>query len=190
MRFIQQFRLGLAKTHRFAARALHLPRQENPHAEKGDQRQAVDEQGHQPGIAVRRRLGGDRDVLLVERVDQRGVARRVGHERPIVVETARNIRPGDRDFANMALIDLLKQLAEGDFAAWRLLPGALKQSDQGKHKKENDHPEREIPEIRVHSHPIAACRSPTPRGGSSCSKTPFKRTRPNCQGKRICLNVV
>jgi hypothetical protein len=60
----------------------------------------------------------------------------------------------------MALIDLGEQLAESDFAARRLLPRALKQSDQGQHKKENDHPKREIPEIRVHSHPTAALPKP------------------------------
>ena len=56
MRLGQELGLRLAEAHGFAAGALHLPRQENPHTQKGDQRQAVDEQRHQPRIAVRRRL--------------------------------------------------------------------------------------------------------------------------------------
>ena len=87
------------------------------------------------------------------------------------------------------LFDLVEKLAETNVLGRGALSRILEQHHQSNDQKENNHPEREIPEIRVHSHPTAACRSPTPRGGSSCCKQPFKRTRLNCQEKRICLNL-
>ena len=88
LRLVEQLGLRLAEAHRLAGAALHLARHVDPHAEEQQQRQAVDEQGQQPGIAVRRRPGGDRDVLLVERVDEAGVARRIGDEGAAVLVVA------------------------------------------------------------------------------------------------------
>ncbi len=64
LRLGQKLRLRLAKAHGAAAgAALHLPRHENPHAQKQQQRKTVDEQRHQPAVAVRRRLRADRNIL-------------------------------------------------------------------------------------------------------------------------------
>ena len=58
LRLGEQLGLRLAKAHRLAGAALHLPRHVDPHAEEQQQRQAVDEQRQQPvlpsdgGLAV------------------------------------------------------------------------------------------------------------------------------------------
>ena len=52
LRFVQQFGLGLAEAHRLTGAALHLPRHVDPDAEEQQQREAVDQEGQQPGIAV------------------------------------------------------------------------------------------------------------------------------------------
>ena len=154
MRLGQELGLRLAEAHGFAAGPLHLPRQEDPDAEEGDQRQAVDEQRHQPGIAVRRRLGRDRDVLGVELLHQRRIVRRIGGEGPVVLQImAGDLVAGDRHVANIALVDILQELAEGDLLRLRLAPRVLEQHDQRNDEKKNDDPEGEVPEIRIHNRP-------------------------------------
>ena len=150
--FGEELGLGLAEAHRLAAGALHLARHEDPDADEGEQRQPVDQQCHEPGIAVRRRLGGDLDVLLVEVLDQRRIVRRIGREgaATIAVVTG-DLVPGDSDVMHLVGIDLVQQLAKGDVG--RLLAPiarVLEQKNQRHHEKEDDHPKGEVPEIGVH----------------------------------------
>ncbi len=153
MRLRQQFRLGLAEAHGLPAGPLHLPGQEDPDAEEGEQRQAVDEKRHEPAVAVRRRLGRDRHVLLVERLHQRRIVRRIGREGTVIGKMTVDLIAGDRHFPNMALIDLVQELAEGDVLRRRPLSRVLEQHDQRNDKQEYDHPKCKIPEIRIHLRP-------------------------------------
>ena len=84
MRFGQKLRLRLAKSHRLAGAALHLPGEEEVNAEKGKQRKAIDQKRHQPGITLGRRTRCDRDVLGIQLLHERRIVRRVGRERATV----------------------------------------------------------------------------------------------------------
>ena len=130
MRLGQQFRLRLAEAHGFAARPLHLAGKKDPHAEEGDERQAVDQKRDEPAIAVRRGLGRNRHVLLVEGLHQSRIVRRIGREGAIVGEMTGDLVAGDRHLANMALIDLVQELAEGDILRRHMLARVLEQHDQ------------------------------------------------------------
>ena len=155
LRLGQKLRLGLAEAHRLAGAALHLAGHVDPEAEEQQDRQNAGDDREQPVVAVGRRLGRDRHVLLVERLDEARVARSVGLERAPVLHVAGNLRPGDRDVANVACVDVAQQLAERDFARRGLLAGALEQRHQRQDKQENNHPQGEISIIRVHSLPMA-----------------------------------
>ncbi len=154
LRLGQQLGFRLAKSHRLAGAALHLARHIDPHAEEQQQRQTIDKQGQHPGIAIGRRLGRDRNALVIEVLHQHRIARRVGLERAAILVVAGNVRTRDGDVANVAAIDLGQQLAEHDFAAGRLLRRALEQSNQRQNQQEDDHPEGEISQIGVHRIPI------------------------------------
>ena len=104
----------LAEAERLAAGALHLPRQENPHADQRDERQPRDQQRHEPRHVVLLRARGDRHALAVEPLDQARVVRRIGLEAAAVGEGAVDFRPLDQDVAHAALIDLVQELREGD----------------------------------------------------------------------------
>ena len=67
---------------------------------------------------------------------------------------------GDRHVMNAALIDLRKQLAEGNIADRRALARLLKQHDERDHQQADDGPEREVSEVCVHRE---ACREPLGR---------------------------
>ena len=95
MRLGQKFRARLAEAERLAARALHLPRQENPHADQRDERQPRDQQRDEPRHVVLLRARGDRHALGVELLHQAGIVRRVGLEAGAVGEGAVNFRPLD-----------------------------------------------------------------------------------------------
>ena len=125
---------------RFAAGALHLPRQENPHAEEGDQRQAVEQQRHHPAIAVAERLGADLHVLALQALHQRRIVRRIGLEGAIVGEMAGDLVTGDRHVMHAALVDLGQQFAEGDVANWRALSRLLEEHDERHDQQADDCP--------------------------------------------------
>ena len=169
MRLGQQFCFGLAKAHSFAARPLHLPRQENPDAEEGYERQAVDQQRDDPIIAIRRGFRRDLHVLLVEGLHQSRIIRRISRESAAIVEMPGNLITGDRHFADVALIDLVEKLAEADVLRRGALPRVLEQHHQGDDQQKNDDPERKIPEIRIHLRP-ATGNSPH-RARIACSLT-------------------
>src|SRR5262245_45956882 len=81
--------------------ALHLPGKNDPYAQKHNNRQRVDEDGHQPIRAFRRRLGRNRDFLLVKRLDQRRIIRRVACEGPVIRKVAGYLIAGNRHFTDM-----------------------------------------------------------------------------------------
>jgi hypothetical protein len=56
----------------------------------------------------------------------------------------------DRNLANMALIDFVQKLTEGDVLRGNPLPRALKQHDDRNDEQDYDHPKCKIPEIRIH----------------------------------------
>ncbi len=114
MRFGQHFRARLAKAHRLAGAALHLPRQEDPHADQRDEGQPGDEQRHEPRHVVAGRLCGDRDLAVIEALDQRRVARGIGLEARAIGEGAVNLRPLDHDVTDVVLVDFAEQLGERD----------------------------------------------------------------------------
>ena len=104
----------LAEAERLAAGALHLPRQEDPHADQRDERQPRDQQRHEPGHVGLLRPRGDRHALAVEPLHQGRIARRIGLEAAAVGEGAVNLRPLDQDVAHAARIDLVQELRERD----------------------------------------------------------------------------
>ncbi len=152
VRLGQEFRLGLAKSHGFAASALHLPGKKDPDTEDGNQRQPIDEKRHQPIGVFRRRLGRDRHVFLIKALDQRRVVWRVGRKGAIVGEMTADLVARDRDLADMALVDLVQKLAKGDVLRRNPLSGVLKQHDERNDEQDNDYPKGEIPEVRIHLH--------------------------------------
>src|SRR6187402_594687 len=71
----------LAKAHRLASAALHLPRQEDPHADQRDEGQPGDQQRDEPRHVIAGGLRGDRDLAVIEALHQGRIVRRVGLER-------------------------------------------------------------------------------------------------------------
>ena len=112
MRFRQHLRARLAKAHRLAGAALHLPRQEDPDADQRNEGQPGDEQRHEPRHVIAGRLGGDRDLAVIEALDQRRIARRIGLEARAVGEGAVNLRALDHDVADVILVDFAQELRE------------------------------------------------------------------------------
>ena len=70
---------GLAEAHGAAAAGLHLPHEENPHANQQQHREPAEQQVHQVNAVVIR-LGGDGDALVGQALRQRGIFRRIGLE--------------------------------------------------------------------------------------------------------------
>ena len=105
----------LAEAERLAAGALHLPRQEYPHADQRDERQPREQQRHEPRHVVLLGARGDRDALAVEALDQRRIVGGIGLEAAAVGEVAVDLRPLDQDVAHAALLHLVEELGERDF---------------------------------------------------------------------------
>ena len=150
MRLGQQLGAALAKAERLAARALHLPRQKDPHADQGDEGQPGNEQLHEPGHVVLRRARRDAHALVVEALHQRGITRRVGIERAPVRERAMDVRPLDHHIAHAALVNLVEQLREGDVRRNRTLTWILEYREEREQQQNDDHPEGEVSQIGVH----------------------------------------
>ena len=93
----------LAEAERLAAGALHLPRQENPHADQRDERQPRDQERDEPRHVLGLRPRRDRDALAVEPLDQRRIVRRIGLEGAAVGEGAVDVRALDQHVADAAL---------------------------------------------------------------------------------------
>ncbi len=95
VRLGQKLGARLSEAERLAARPLHLPRQEDPHADQRDEGQPRDQQRHEPRHVGLLRTRGDRHALGVELLDQAGIVRRVGLEAAAVGERAVDLRdPG------------------------------------------------------------------------------------------------
>ena len=150
MRLGQHLGARLAKAHRLAGAALHLPRQEDPHADQRDERQPGDQQRDEPRHVVAGRLRGDRDLAVIEALDQRRIVRRIGLEAGAVGEGAVDLRPLDHDVANVVLVDLAQQLRERNVLRGRALTRILEKREQCQQQQDNDDPEGEIAQIGVH----------------------------------------
>ena len=150
VRLGQKLGARLAEAQRLAAGALHLPRQEYPHADQRDERQPRHQQRHEPRHAVALRPRGDRDALAVEALHQRRIVRRIGLEAAAVGEGAVDVRPLDQHVADLALIDLAQELRERDVLRRGALAGILEQREQRQQQQNDDHPEGEVAEIGVH----------------------------------------
>jgi hypothetical protein len=150
MRFGQHFCARLAEAHRLAARALHLAREKNPHADERDERQPGNEQRHEPRHLLALRLGGDCDTLAVQTLHERRIARRIGLERAAVGEGASDVRPLNDDVADLAGLHFGQQLRKRNIVRHLPLARVLEQREQRKQQENDDHPEGEIPQVGVH----------------------------------------
>ena len=144
MRLRQQLRARLAEAERLAARALHLTRQENPHADQRNERQPRNEQRDEPRNVVGRRPRGDRDALRIKLLHQTGVVRRIGLEAGAVGEGAVDVRALDHNVAHAALVDFGQKLRERNILRGGALAGVLEKREQRQQQQDDDHPEREI----------------------------------------------
>ena len=150
VRLGQKLGAALAEAQRLAAGALHLARQEDPHADQRDERQPRHQQRHEPRHAVALRPRGDRHALAVEALDQRRIVRRIGLEAAAVGEGAVDVRTLDQHVADLAGIDLVQKLRERDVLRGGALAGILEQREQRQQQQNDDDPESEIAEIGVH----------------------------------------
>ena len=151
LRFRQELGLRLAESHRLAGAALHLPGHVDPETQEQQHGQDAGHDREQPIVAVRRRLGRDRHVLLVKHLHEAGVVRRIGLERSPVLHVAGNLRARDRNVAHVAGVGVGQELAEGDLARRRFLARALEQSHERQNEQKDDHPEGEISIVCVHN---------------------------------------
>ncbi len=133
LRLGQKLGLRLAESHRLAGAALHLPGHVDPQTQEQQHRQNAGDDREQPVVAVGWRLGRDRHVLLVKRLHEARIVRRISLERPPILQVTGNLRPGDRHVANVPGVSVGQELAEGDFAGWRFLTRALEQG----HERQN-----------------------------------------------------
>ena len=140
----------LAKTHRLAGAALHLPRQEDPHPDQRDERQPGNQQRHEPRHVVAGRFRGNRDLAVIQARDQGRIVRRIGLEAGAVGEGAVDFGSLDDDVANVVLVDLGQQLRERDVLRGRALTRILEKREQCQQQQNYDDPEGEIAQIGVH----------------------------------------
>ncbi len=148
--FGQKLGPALAEAERLAARALHLPGQEYPHADERDEWQPRHQERHEPRHVVLLRTSGDRHALAVEPLDQARVVRRIGLEAAAVGEGAVDFGTLDQDVAYATLIDLVEELREGNVLRRGALARILEQGEQREQQENDDHPEGEIAQIGVH----------------------------------------
>src|SRR6202034_3244694 len=130
MRFGQHLGARLAKTHRLAGAALHLARQENPHADQRNEGQPRHQQRDEPRHVVTRRLRGDRDLAVIQARHQRRIVRRIGLEARAIGEGAVNFRALDHDVAHMIGVDLGQKLGKGDVLGGGALTRILEEREQ------------------------------------------------------------
>src|SRR4029450_1558682 len=97
-----------------------------------------------------RRLGGDLHAFLVQLVDQVRVVRRIGLEIAPVGEVAGDLIAGDGHILDVAALDLREQLRKADLIAADMHAWALEQVEQSDGQEENEDPDGEVTEIRVH----------------------------------------
>ena len=159
VRLGQKLGRDFAEAERLAAGALHLPRQENPHADQRDERQPGDQQRHEPGHVLGLRPRRDRDALVVEALHQGRVARRIGLEGAAVGEGAMDFRTLDQHVAHAALVDLVEQLRKRNVLRGGVLARILEQREQRQQQQNDDDPKGEIAQIGVHLMSLA--REPT-----------------------------
>jgi hypothetical protein len=117
VRLCQKLCLGLADTHRAPGPTLHLARQENPSADKDQDRKPVDEQRHEPGRVVGRRPRGDLHTLLLQLRDEARVERSICGEGAATRISTTDLVTRNHDGRDAACVGFIEKLAVGDLAA-------------------------------------------------------------------------
>ena len=140
MRLGQHLCFRLAKAHRFAIGALHLPRQKKPCGNKQDQRQPVHQQGHKPWHAVAQGLGRKIDALLAQTGNQGRVIGGIGLEGPAIGQGSVNIGTGDHNTRDTTRIDLAQKLSIAHILRRGALAWILEQSHQRQDQKKYNGP--------------------------------------------------
>ena len=182
MRFREQLGAALAEAKRLAAGALHLPRQENPHADQRDKRQPGDQERNEPGHVVGLRPRRNRDALVVEALHQRRIVRRIGLEAAAAGEVSVNLRTLNDDVLNASIIDVVEQLRKADFLRARIAAGVLKQRKQRQKQEDDNHPQGEIAQISVHLRSLI-------RNRMRCPAPPFLPCERGGFTSLYCCNV-
>jgi hypothetical protein len=150
MRLGEQFRPRLAETHRLAGTALHLTRQEYPHADQRDKGEPRNQQRHEPRDVVALRTRRDLHALAVEPLHQGRIVRRVGVEGAAIRIVAVDLGSLDGHVADTAVIHLGQELRERNIRRGRARVRILEQREKGEQQKDDNHPEGEVAQVRVH----------------------------------------
>ena len=156
MRLGEKLCLRLAESHGTPRPALHLSRQEDPGCDEDQDRQPVQEERDKPGGVVLRRLRVDLHAALLQGLHEVGIIWGKGPEGGAILVAPGDLVTGDHDTSDATRLRVGEQLAIGDFLSLLTLIRALEERDQGEHEKEDDHPEGEVSEIRVHLDPFVA----------------------------------
>jgi hypothetical protein len=146
----QKLRLGLAEAHGSPAARLHLAHEEDPHGNEEQHGEPGHEHAEQRRHVVLGRLGGDLHALLVQLVDQVGIVRRIGLEIAAVSKVSGDLIAGDGHILDVAALNLGKQLRKADLIAADMHARALEQVEQSNEQQEDEDPDGEVTEIRVH----------------------------------------
>ena len=112
---------ALAEGHRLAAAHLHLPHEEDPHADQQQHRKPLDQDGDVPRVAL---VGARRDshAVFAQRAHQIRVV--VGRERLeafVVAEFPADDLALNEDLGDLAVIDRVEEVAEHDLGLAELL---------------------------------------------------------------------
>ncbi len=188
MRLVEELGLRLAEAHGAARAGLHLARQEDPGADEHEDGQPAHEKLDEPRRVVGRRTGGDLDALALKLGHEARVIGRVTGEVAATHIGPGHILPGDHHRLDLAGIGIVQQLAVGNLAAAAPMPRILEQRDEGEHKQEDDDPQGEVAEIRVHRS-ILGARGPPDGLRATAPACPIthrqcRRGGPRCQVSR------
>ena len=142
--FGQQPGAGLAEAHRLAAAGLHLPHEEYPDADQQQHREPGNQDLEQRRGSVVDRQGVDRHATRPQPFDELGIVGGVGLEGALVPVEPGYLVPLDGDFLDLAVLDLRKELGEGDAFAGAAVRRLLEQVEQRNQQQSDNHPKRQI----------------------------------------------
>ena len=162
--FGEHFRARLAKAHRARSVAfLHLAKHEESNAQDEDERQRLDEQKN-PDIACLGGLAVIFDAIVVEQLEQFGIADQICAEWVAVRQRAGGAFFGQHDVLDAALDDLFAELGIGQRGARGLRRTAEHRGDEEHGKQNADHHAlhpgvalRFLVVLHAESFPIVAC---------------------------------
>ncbi len=145
----QKLGAALPERHRLAAPDLHLAHEEYPERRQHQHREPLHERDHPPWIAFRR-LRGDLDAFVAQRLYEVGIVRGVGFEVLAGGGLDLYLTALDRDLADLILINVVEEVRENDLLLAGLLP-AENIEQQQEHQPENE-PESDAAGKLVHPH--------------------------------------